>query len=613
MSHKELNYKTKPKLFSMYNLTNEYEKDISKKYKKKEEEKIIYDNMQPKNIWLKCKNIYNKYKKDYNTLISLKKNRNDNNTPKEGKENDTNKKYIALHGNENNMSKPLSLPKNSRDYRRTKSLIFDKNMENIIKNTHFFSNRKNVKMKNENFNKNFVNRGINYIIKSRNLSDFENFKKMNKTDEEILNNSGKKKLNFFYSTKKLKGFINKLSLAVSKKEDTISYYEVNTFFEISKDDKNKNNMEEENDVEKNSTNIYNKNENLIFRAKLSLKNENLILPKLQENQKQSVFNFINLKSLLNLKDFHIFGVINGKGKEPQTFSRLLQKILIKKFSNEKNYLYAHGIKNRLKDKNFKFNYDLIYHALTLEGFIFIKKIFNSLNDEITKLGGHLEKSGATLILVILIKDKMISIKVGDMQSFFIYTSSEDNERNIISKKPHLEHLINNILEQDRFEEKCKFNQTKDEIGNNEYEIITENEEIQKIINNEKIKYTRVIGYTKLGEIGFISEPDIQVLNYNYVKDNNKNSSYINDDLYKLKYVILGNNELFEYLKIRYYIKEINGAFLKDKENKNYNNIKYWFNLKNVVKKLVNDSVELYKKYRKKDNFKESCMALITFT
>ena len=208
---------------------------------------------------------------------------------------------------------------------------------------------------------------------------------------------------------------------------------------------------------------------------------------------------------------------------------------------------------------------------------------------------------------------MISIKVGDMQSFFIYTSSEDNERNIISKKPHLEHLINNILEQDRFEEKCKFNQTKDEIGNNEYEIITENEEIQKIINNEKIKYTRVIGYTKLGEIGFISEPDIQVLNYNYVKDNNKNSSYINDDLYKLKYVILGNNELFEYLKIRYYIKEINGAFLKDKENKNYNNIKYWFNLKNVVKKLVNDSVELYKKYRKKDNFKESCMALITFT
>ena len=77
-----------------------------------------------------------------------------------------------------------------------------------------------------------------------------------------------------------------------------------------------------------------------------------------------------MKSLFKLKDFHIFGVINGKGKEPHIFSRLLKKVIIKKFSDERNYMTAHGIKYR--PKNFKLNYDFIYYVFV---YMYLKKIF----------------------------------------------------------------------------------------------------------------------------------------------------------------------------------------------------------------------------------------------
>ena len=401
-------------------------------------------------------------------------------------------------------------------------------------------------------------------------------------------------------------------------------YKINSFFEIGD---NNNNNNKENDEEENDLEIISKKGNVIIRELLFSKKENL------ENYKenQSVFNFFCLKKIFNLNDFHIFGVINGKGKEPKIFSRFLKEVLIKKFSDEKNYLNVHGIKS--KPKNFKLKSDFIYYALTLEGFIFIKKIFNSLIDELKNLRIDVEESGATLFIIILIKDKIISMKVGDMYSFFIFFASDDNKSHIITKNPHLEHLISNIIEQDRFEEsKCEFKLVKNEMGNNEYEIIYNNEEIQKCIKDDNIKFTRMVGYLKLKEIGIIGEPDIQILNFNCVQDKNnimieqrisnsesssiyKNGTLINNAngiFGKLKYIIIGNNELFEFLKIRYYIKEINEALLKDEDNnKKKDNIKYCFNLKNVVKKLVNDSVEMHKKNMKKETFKERCMALIT--
>jgi hypothetical protein len=611
ISYKTLNFKKKKIYNNIKNFSDNFENSFSKKYKKKEEEKIIYDNMQPRSIWLNCKRIYNKYKKDYNSLI--KKNKS-NNSLNEYSKIEINKKEVVSDRNdyESSLSNPLSQPENTRTNKRTKSVTNNTKVERIIKKSNYFSSNNNNIVKKKN---NFINRGINYIINRRKFPDLKNLKNNNKTDEEIFHFIEKKKLPFLYPHKKLSSFINTSVLEAFNKEDNKSLFEVNTFFEIGSDNNN------ENEIENNLKNISKDNNKSSNKEIFSSKKEK------SENYKenQSVFNFISLKSLFKLKDFHIFGVINGKGKEPHIFSRLLKKVIIKKFSDERNYMTAHGIKYR--PKNFKLNYDFIYYVLTLGGFIFIKKIFNSLINELKKIGADTKESGATLFLIIIIKDKIISIKVGDMYSFFIYESSEDNH--LISKNPHLEHLVSNLLEQDRLEDRCEFNKVKDEIGNIEYEIITGNEEIQKCINKDNIKFTRIVGYSKLEEIGFICEPDIQVLFYNRLPDNNKNgdseSSYskktekninahASNSLYKLKYIIIGNKELFEYLKIRLYTKEINEAFLRDKRNKKINeNIKYCFNLKKVVKKLVNDSIEMHKKYMRKDKCKERCMALITLT
>ena len=218
-----------------------------------------------------------------------------------------------------------------------------------------------------------------------------------------------------------------------------------------------------------------------------------------------------------------------------------------------------------------------------------------------------------------------------MYSYFFYLLSNDKNlnNNIITTNPHLEHLINNIIEQDRFEEnKCEFILKKDEIGNNYYEIIHKDKEIQKLINENEINFTRMVGFLKLKKIGIIGEPDIQILSMVIGPDNELNHSrrksssefsfcnrFKNGNIIeegKLKYIMIGNKELFEFLKTKYYIKEIHEGLLKDEENnRNKENIKYCFNLKNIVKKLVNDSVEIHKKYMKMETFRDRCMALVT--
>ena len=623
------NKKRKKKLKNLFKLSNNFDNEIinniTKKYKRKEEEKIIYDNLQPKNIWLNCKRLYNKYKKDYDNLIGIKNLRKCQNNS-----------FLKSHDDFDNMKtkkisniyqpfllKPPSQPHINRSDKKAKSLINRNKIRRIIPYTNFSLDKKGNDNNIVNNNK-FINKGINYIIKNRDLSNITDFR--NKTEDDIFILSEKKKLPFLYSRRLSIGFISTSTIGTNKMINSKSFqqYKINSFFEIGD---NKNNNNKEDDEEENDLEIISKKGNVIIRELLFSKKENLESYK----NNQSVFNFFCLKKIFNLNDFHIFGVINGKGKEPKIFSRFLKEVLIKKFSDEKNYLNVHGIKS--KPKNFKLKSDFIYYALTLEGFIFIKRIFNSLIDELKNLRIDVEESGATLFLIILIKDKIISMKVGDMYSFFIFKALDDNISHIITKNPHLEHLISNIIEQDRFEEsKCEFKLVKNEMGNSEYEIIYNNEEIQKCIKDDNIKFTRMVGYLKLKEIGIIAEPDIQILNFNCVQDKHNimieqkisnsesSSSYKNGKLInnnnaifgKLKYIIIGNNELFEFLKIRYYIKEINEALLKDEDNnKNKDNIKYCFNLKNVVKKLVNDSVEMHKKYMKKETFKERCMALIT--
>ena len=609
--------------------------EIPKKKKKKEEEKIIYDNLQPKTIWLNCKKIYNKYKKE---CIPIIKNLKKSNTYINNKKSFIKKEKTTQIPNisQSTFGGP-TFPRKFERY-RTKSHIFPKNLKKITFPRNSI-NQNDIKEKNSNYinyiqdkiDQNFENKGIGYIIKNRNLLKITGLPKY-KSDEDIFplkkngNLTVKRNIPLFNSKKKSLAFNNPFSLGKANKigDNQFYQYKLNYFFEIGSDkNDNKDEEEEENDLE-----IISKKGNIIIRELLFSKKENLEGYK----EKQSVFNFFCLKKVFDLNDFNIFGVINGKGKESKKFSRLLKEILIEQFLNEKNYFnIINNIKK--KSKNIKSKNDFIFNILTLEGNIFFKNIFNSLNDELKKKGVDIEETGATLFIVILIKDKIISIKIGDMYSYFFYSLSNDKNlnNNIITTNPHLEHLISNIIEQDRFEEnKCEFILKKDEIGNNYYDIIYNDEEIQKLINEYKINFTRMVGFLKLKKIGIIGEPDIQILSMIIEPDNelkhsrrksssecsyyNKFKNGNNFDEGKLKYILMGNKELFEFLKTNYFFKEIQEGLIKDEENnKNKENIKYCFNLKSIVKKLVNDSVEIHKKYMKMETFRERCMALVTLT
>ena len=606
--------------------------DMQKKNKnKKKEEKVVYDNLQPKSVWLNCKKIYNKYKLECQPIIrkskSLLKKRK-NNVVKFNIDNYNINKNDKKHFRED-YPDPAKIP-----IMRTKSLNIKNINKKILKNNIASYNNNNfIKCINKQKNNNFINKGINYIIKNRDLFHISDLNKEKVEDDmnyirgikEM--GAGMRNLPFLFSRKMNTSIVNKSTIDEIMKSPFYQY-KLNYFFEIGNSKENNDEEDEENDLE-----ILSKKGNALMRELLFTKKASLSY--LKDNQ--SEFNFFNINKLFGIKDFYIFGVIHGRGKESQKFSRLLKEVLIEKFSDENNYLKASKVK--YKPKNYRIKSDFIYYALTVEDYILIKKLFNSLTDELKIRGVDVEQTGATLTIIILIKDKIISIKLGDMSSFFIYYASDDkNLDHIIIKNPHSEQLIKNIIEQDRLEENgCVFNVIKNDRGQNDFELKSNDEEMQKYINKDKIKFTRILGYLKLKKIGIINEPDIQMFTMNNAQYENEIicsrrvishvDPYYNYNLKKiinkrgfnitggnLKYILIGSYGMFEFLKSRYFIKEIEEALLKDEEiNKNKDNLKFCFNLKNVVKKLVKDSIEVHKKSIKDESLIERCLTLVTLS
>lgn len=621
------NVRRKIKFRNTTNYFKDETADIQKKNKnKKKDDKIVYDNLQPKSVWESCKKIYNKYKLECQPIIrksiSLLKKRK-NNIVKFNSDN--------ININEEDV-KSLNVPENLT-LMRTKSSNIKNINKKIFKNSHslnLYRNNNFIKCINKQKNKNFINKGINYIIKNRDLLNISDLNK--EIVEDDVNyirglkemDTGMRNLPFLFSRKMNTSIVKKSTIDELMKSPFYQY-KLNYFFEIG-NNKDNNEEEEENDLE-----IISQKGNALMRELLFSKK----VSSAYYRENQSEFNFFHLSKLFGIKDFYIIGVIHGRGKDSQKFSRFLKEMLIHKFSDEKNYLKASKVK--YKPKNYRIKSDFIYYAFTIENYILIKQIFNSLIDELKMKGVDVDETGAALTIIIFIKDKIISIKLGDITSLFVYYASDDkNLEHIILKNPHSEQLIKNIIEQDRLEENgCEFNIIKNERGQNDFVLKSYNEEIQKLIIKDKIKFTRILGYLKLKRIGIINEPDIQMFTMNnaqyqnemicsrrimshvdpYYKDNLKkiiNKRGFNITEGNLKYILIGSYGMFEFLKSRYFIKEIDEALLKDEEiNKNKDNLKFCFNLKNVVKKLVKDSIEAHKKYIKNESLMERCLTLIT--
>ena len=597
-------------------------------------EKTSYLNLLPRKTWLNCEKIYNRCLKKYVPETVTFENKYNKNLSQE---------------NIINKNKFFSLDKDLKSYKRADKLranyILNKagrkslnNFRMTNYNLSFFKNK--LVSKNENnfvkcmrtISSNFKNEGINNILEKINTNDhldsLREFKlgkdKENKKSQKSLKTS----LSFKFERKRLSLLNTDLSQIEIAKKAGIDFgfrYKINSFFEYGTNAPNFISRENDND----DTEFVSEKKNLDIK-KLNLKDNNT--EKLNENQK---FNFFCLNNIFRLEEFHIFGLISGQGKEPAKCSRLLKKILINKFSNEKTYIL-----NEILEKN-KFNkkIDYILYVLTFNEFEFLKNLFNTLEEELNSMGFDIEETGATLSLIIFIKDKVISVKIGDINTYFVYNIIDDKyNNNLMIRNPNFEHNIKNIFEKYRLEEnKCEIKMIKNNIGRKSYLVLNNNDdEIQNYINTYNIKFTRMLGFRKLKKIGIINEPEIHTFSMvldkekieifpNKKKNKNINPHISDSDFIELirmkkisftqvilKFVVLGNDKLFQVMEKSYYIKEINEAMKKDEiANKQKDNIKYSFNLQKTLRKLMNEAVELNKKFFNSNNFKDLSISLVT--
>ena len=597
-------------------------------------EQNSYMNLQPRQTWLNCKKVFNGCLKGYNPDEYSKETLFQKFNREKQAIGNTNYR-IGLRANIDTLSlmdKPIiSFSKNDA---RKKTVKMNKNtllFKSLNMNLKFRPKRESnfVRVLNKTLSSNFINKGISNILESRNIEDINALKEF-RFGKDNNNNKEKKevKINLYsrLGRKRLSLINSQITKLETAKKMGISpdfQYKINSFFytadKYTKHLKN----EEESDLE-----IVEEGGNFFIKES---KIKRLTLDNL--NQNQSDFNFFCLKNIFRLDQFHIFGLISGKGKEPKKCSRLLKKILVNFFSEEKNY-----INNEILEKNqFKQKIDYILYLLITDDFKFIKDKFITLEFELENMGIDIENTGATLSLIIFIKDKIISIKLGDIHPYFIYSVYDEKLKNsLLIRNPHWGHNLNNILEQDRLEEnKCQIKETKNKIGKINYKIeYIYDEDIRNILNNDNIKCTRMIGYKKLRQIGILNKPDIQTFSMDVskitdekfgAKKSNNNSHSSDYEFHKLikkkginfinvflKFVIIGNDELFGVMKNFYYIKEIYEAVIKDEiGNKNKNNFKYFFNLKKLIKKLVIDSVNINNIFMNKNSLRDLSLAIVT--
>ena len=123
------------------------------------------------------------------------------------------------------------------------------------------------------------------------------------------------------------------------------------------------------------------------------------------------------------------------------------------------------------------------------------------------------------------------------------------------------------------------------------------------LNEIQNKYSNIFN-NKIDNI-YIDPFVISTNNINY------NSNSINNDIDvgEIKFIIIGNKNLFDYYKINYFVKYINEYISKNNQNLWNNNELYNFNLIDIAKKLLNDSIKK-SQHNNEDNLEEKFISLI---
>ena len=228
--------------------------------------------------------------------------------------------------------------------------------------------------------------------------------------------------------------------------------------------------------------------------------------KTKENQDS----YIIMDKVLDLQNYHIYGVMDGHGVNGHLVSQFLAGKIHEFFSNQSNYK-SHKRRRSLNstDNNNQtiFNEDKVYDILQHNNFDIIHKFIKDTNTELENSKFDVHFSGSTCVLIFKIGKNLIISNTGDSRAILIKQNSSLTKQNWEVEPLTIDHKPEIKTERDRIEkEGGRVEQCKDENGISVgvFRVWEQNEEYPGIA------MSRSIGYFVAKKIGVTYKPDITV-------------------------------------------------------------------------------------------------------
>jgi serine/threonine protein phosphatase PrpC len=140
------------------------------------------------------------------------------------------------------------------------------------------------------------------------------------------------------------------------------------------------------------------------------------------NSKINQDTYIVLTSINGIKDYNIFGVLDGHGPEGHLVSQFISKYIQVEFQ-------THRFIEKLKTS------DAIYKRLIVKDFEIIKDIFINADQALRDEDIDSKSSGTTCVLVIQLGEHIICANVGDSRAVLVFDEKNDTDLQHINVFP----------------------------------------------------------------------------------------------------------------------------------------------------------------------------------
>ena len=475
-------------------------------------------------------------------------------------------------------------PQNNNLFQKLNVVSRNPNFKNHIKNSKTeinisseLSNELNQNQLNNNLDKQRNTLANNYLLKELNINE----------ENSILNNEMKKEKNN-------NQFIPQEFQKIPIESQRLTQIPTNIYQNIIFPQKNNNNQSQSNYLTQNNFNIYNapriqlinqiqnNNINLInienlinnennkssefinqkkvdvtynkFDAKGWLKNYGILtLPgkDITGSQKINQDSFVFRTNINKIKDFNIFGVLDGHGPEGHFVSKFTAEFIPSLLSNHpeiRNLTDPEQIYKKFKSNNCKI----------------ITQSFREADNQLKRVSFDAMESGCTCVLIIHIGSHIICANTGDSRAIIVYDKNNENEI-IYNKvvplsvdyKPELQEETNRIIKKGGV-----VRQMQDDFG----EFVGPYRVWSKDGNYPGLAMSRSIGDLKAKNIGVIPDPGI----FEY------------DLCDKTKYIVVCSDGVWEFLENEK-VRDIGTKFYIDNNPSGY------------CHELINQSLHLWER------------------